>query len=52
MKESQVALEHEPIQMIPNLKSVRESQGAVEFVRKLWLQVKILVAALYFKQYR
>lgn len=47
-----MALEHEPSQIIPNVKNVIGSQGDAEFVGKLWLQVKIIVAALYFKQYR
>lgn len=34
--------------MIPNVKNPRVSQGAVEFVGKLWSQVKILAASLYF----
>lgn len=41
-------MEHETIQMIPNVKNPRVSQGAVEFVGKLWSQVKILAASLYF----
>lgn len=51
IKESQASLEHETIQMIPNVKNVRGSQGVVEFVGKVWLQVNITVAALCFKRY-
>lgn len=43
-----MTLEHETIQMVHNVEHPRISQGAVESVGKLWLQVKIIAASLHF----